>query len=105
MTLPDPSMTSELPTATQEDLARATSLKLQGQFDEVHNMTIRDKRSIFNILRAGCAVNENTFLPPFSLFVGEFCVWQILTEHARREEREGSGKARDEGASQSRGDP
>jgi len=71
----------------QEDLWRATRQKCQSQFDYVKSMRVRQKRSMFGILRAEPSLDVDTFLPHYGLTCGEFCVYQILTEHDRRESR------------------
>jgi hypothetical protein len=71
----------------QDDLWRATRKKCQSQFDYVNSMRVRHKRSMFGILRTEPSLNVDTFLPHYGLTCGEFCVYQILTEHDRRESR------------------
>jgi len=71
----------------QETLWEATRQKCQGQFDYVKSMRVRQKRNMFSILRTEPELNVDTFLPQYGLTCGEFCVYQILTEHDRRESR------------------
>jgi hypothetical protein len=52
-------------------------------------MQVRQKRSMFGILRSDPSLDVDTFLPQYGLTCGEFCVFQILTEHERRESRKG----------------
>jgi hypothetical protein len=70
-----------------QELWRATSRKCQSQFDYVKSMRVRQKRSMFGILRSEPSLDVDTFLPHYGLTCGEFCVFQILTEHDRRESR------------------
>lgn len=50
-------------------------------------MGVRQKRNMFSILRSEPQLTVDTFLPQYGLTCGEFCVYQILTEHDRRENR------------------
>ncbi len=86
-----------------QDLWRATRQKCQSQFDYVKGMRVRQKRSMFGILRSEPSLDVDTFLPQYGLTCGEFCVYQILTEHDRRESRKeedqcGRGQDRAPGA-------
>ena len=65
----------------------ATKAKHTGQFESVRDMRVRSKRNMFNILRTYPDLDVDTFMPAYGLHCGEFCVWQILTEHLRRETR------------------
>lgn len=69
------------------ELWRATRVKCLRQFEYVKSMGMRQKRSMFSILRAEPTADVDTFLPHYGLTCGEFCVYQILTEHERRENR------------------
>lgn len=71
----------------QEQLWRATKLKCLRQFEYVRSMGVRQKRNMFSILRSDPKLDVDTFLPTYGLTCGEFCVYQILTEHDRRESR------------------
>jgi hypothetical protein len=70
-----------------EVLWKATKDKYLGQFEYVKHMRVRSKRNLFCILRSYTKLDVDTFLPGYGLHCGEFCVWQILTEHSRREVR------------------
>jgi hypothetical protein len=48
-------------------------------FHIVENMTMKEKRVIFSILRKE-NVNHDTLLPEFGMTAGEFCVMQTLNE-------------------------
>jgi hypothetical protein len=61
------------------ELWRATRQKCQSQFDYVKAMRVRQKRSMFGILRSEPSLDVDTFLPQYGLTCGEFCVFQILT--------------------------
>lgn len=76
-----------------EALWTATKEKYLGQFEFVRQMRVRDKRSLFAILRKIEAVTPNTFLPCYGLHCGEFACFQLLAEHTRKE-----AKARGEAA-------
>ena len=69
----------------KEVLWKATKAKYTGQFEFVKNMRMRAKRNMFCILRSYPDLDVDTFLPAYGLHCGEFCVWQILTDHSRRE--------------------
>lgn len=71
----------------QADLWRATRLKCMRQFQHVKTMGMRQKRHMFSILRSEPGADVDVFLPHYGLTCGEFCVYQILTEHERRESR------------------
>ena len=76
----------------RHNFQQATAHKHRSQFLQVRRMSIRDKRTVFIVLRTE-NVTEDVFLPAFGLFVGEYCIWHILTEHARHEERQGQETA------------
>jgi hypothetical protein len=78
---------SELEMVDASVLCKATKVKYLGQFEYVKQMRVRSKRNLFCILRSYPDLNVDIFLPGYGLHCGEFCVWQILTEHSRREVR------------------
>jgi len=82
-----------------EALWTATKDKYQGQFEFVRQMRVRDKRTLFAILRKSEAVTANTFLPSYGLHCGEFACFQLLAEHTRKEAkgRTDGTEARSEG--------
>lgn len=71
-----------------QQLWLATWTKLQAQYTTVRSIGVREKRVIFSIMRSRdqAPVTADTFLPHVGLFVGEFCVWQILADSVRDEE-------------------
>ena len=73
-----------------EALWLATKEKYRGLFRSVLEMSVRDKRSLFFILRQQETVTTDTFIPAYGLHCGEFACFQILAEHARKETREAS---------------
>ena len=68
-----------------EALWTATKEKYMSQFEFVRLMRVRDKRSLFAILRKCGTVTPDTFLPSYGLHCGEFACFQLLAEHTRRE--------------------
>jgi hypothetical protein len=50
----------------------------------VSDLKIRDKRKIFQWMRETRNVSELYLLPAFGLTVGEFSVFQVLTESQRK---------------------
>lgn len=71
----------------QQELWQATKAKQRALFNHVKDMRMREKRSVFFILRSSDDLNVDTFMPAYGLHCGEFCVFKILGEHQRREER------------------
>ncbi len=69
----------------QAVLWNATKDKLTAQYSVVRDMGVRSKRTVFCILRNHPDVDVDTFLPEHGLHCGEFCVYQILTGHSRRD--------------------
>ena len=75
--------------ASMDELAlwRATKEKQRRLFELVLHMEIKDKRRLFNVVRAVSAPSVDTFLPSYGLHCGEFACFHILAEHARKEQR------------------
>jgi len=73
----------------QTELWKATKAKQQAFFHHVKGMRMREKRNVFYILRSNEGLSIDTFMPAYGLHCGEFCVFKILGEHQRREERRG----------------
>jgi hypothetical protein len=65
---------------------RCTADKYRSQFTVVKRMRVKSKRTLFYIMRSS-NINENVFLPAFGLFCGEFAVFQIICEHARKDSK------------------
>jgi len=53
----------------------------------VSQLRVKDKRLLFNLMRQP-GVDENTFFPKYGITAGEFAVWHILADTARRAKRE-----------------
>lgn len=76
--------------AEQEAVWRATKDKYESMFAYVKSMQVKDKRCLFTALRTHDAITVDTFFPLYGLSMGEFCVFQILTEHSRRDRKDGA---------------
>jgi hypothetical protein len=74
--------------ADAEALWIATKQKYQGLFKFVLEMSVKDKRNLFYILRQHESITPDTFIPAYGLHCGEFACFQILAEHVRKEMRE-----------------
>ena len=70
-------------------LNAATKEKYMRFFRFVQAMRVRQKRHLFYVLRHVSDVSTDTFLPAFGLHCGEFACFQILSEHSRKEGKEG----------------
>ena len=70
-----------------EELKSATKAKYLLFFRFVKNMRVRQKRSIFCVLRHLRSVCTDTFLPQFGIHCGEFAYFQILSEYLRKDEK------------------
>ena len=70
------------------DAARQKHLRL---FKSVQSMRVRQKRHLFQVLRNVPSVSVDTFLPEFGLHCGSFACFQILSEHSRKECKQGQG--------------
>jgi len=81
-----------------EALWTATKEKYQGQFEHVRRMRVRDKRSLFAILRKSDEISPDTFLPSYGMHCGEFACFQILAEHNRKEAKSRADAAMAPGA-------
>lgn len=69
-------------------LRHATKEKYLGLFSSVLGMSVKDKRSLFCILRQQKErASPDLFLPSYGLHCGEFACFQILSEYARKERR------------------
>ena len=69
-------------------LWEATKSKYDSMFAYVKAMQVKDKRCIFTALRTYEPVDVDTFFPAYGLSMGEFSVFQMLTEHSRRDKKE-----------------
>lgn len=45
----------------------------------IDSLTVKDKRTIFNIMRKTPNLSQDTFMPTFGFTTGEFAIWQILS--------------------------
>lgn len=70
------------------DLWDATKTKQVALFNYVKSMRMREKRNVFQILRSH-DLDVDTFMPAYGLHCGEFCVFKVLGEYQRREEKRG----------------
>ena len=68
----------------------ATKEKYESLFAFVKNMQVKDKRCLFTVLRNYDDIGVDTFLPAYGISMGDFCTFQILTEHSRRDKKEGT---------------
>ena len=66
----------------------ATKKKYDSLFVYVKNLQVKDKRSLFTVLRTQENIDVDMFLPVYGLHIGEFCLFQILTEHSRRDKKD-----------------
>ena len=58
----------------------ATYAKYAAMSTYVRNLSVRDKRAAFQVMRNFSGVTHNSLLPAWGITCGEFAVWQILTE-------------------------
>ena len=65
-----------------DDVNYCSWLKTNIAFAHLSNMTIRDRRLIFTLLRKENTVEES-FCPNIGLFMGEICVFATLCENKR----------------------
>ena len=63
----------------EETIYSATFTKYVALAKHVGNMSVRDKRAAFQIMRSAPNANHNTFMPHWCITCGEFAVWQILS--------------------------
>lgn len=56
----------------------------------IASLTIRERRTIFQLLRAHENVQGDLFLPEYGFTVGEFAVWHLLGEHRRKSRKKQS---------------
>lgn len=69
---------------TPEDLA-ATYRKFQAMRDSIARLRVRDKRSLFLLMRmAADNLSVDTFFPTYGFTAGEFAVGQVLSENNRK---------------------
>ena len=54
--------------------------------ESIGDIQIRDKRTIFQLLRSN--TDSNAFMPAYGFTSGAFCTWQILNEGKRVRKRE-----------------
>ena len=71
-----------------EAVLQATKDKYQRLYHTVSSMTVRQKRTLFLVLRKSEELSHDTFLPSYGLHCGEFACFQILSEHCRKEAKE-----------------
>lgn len=50
----------------------------------MERLRVRDKRHIFQMIRLHPNVSHDTFFPAYGFTVGEFSVWQVLSDNVRR---------------------
>ena len=72
----------------KELLWDATKRKYEATFSFVKGLQVKDKRNLFTVLRTHESIDVDTFLPTFGLHVGDFTLFQILTESSRRDKKE-----------------
>ena len=48
----------------------------------IHNLSVRDRRTIFTIAKTG-AMTPDVFLPHYGMTFGEFAVWYIIADNRR----------------------
>lgn len=67
----------------------------------IESLRVRDKRVIFQLMRANhCRVTQDSFLPHFGFTMGEFSTWYVLNDTSRKYEskrRPRGGAARQQG--------
>ena len=76
-------MTEDPPVEPCDPSYYPTYLKYSCLFTAVSNLSVRDKRKIFSLMRSG-ACDHNTFMLAHGMSLGEFCSMHILNEHARK---------------------
>lgn len=56
----------------------------------IDNIKMKEKRSIFQLIRTDQEIDHNTFLPRHGLTLGEFATFQVLKGQMPSHERDGS---------------
>lgn len=60
----------------------------------VFNLSIRDRRTIFHLIRAHrTALTPNTFFPAFGFTIAEFATWYALNESRKKKKKRKATKA------------
>ena len=63
----------------------STYQKIAVMRDAIAHLEVRDKRSIFLLMRtAADQLTVDTFFPAYGFTAGEFAVGQVLAEHSRK---------------------
>jgi len=65
----------------------ATKTKYERMLGYVKSLQIKDKRYLLAALRTSEPVDVDVFFPAYGLTMGEFCVFQALSEYSRRDKR------------------
>jgi len=55
--------------------------------NHVSNIRVKDKRAIFHLLRITPGITHDSLLPVYGFIVGEFAIWQVLKDSARKHAR------------------
>lgn len=71
----------------EESLTYPTWKKYKVLHTCISNLRVRDKRTIFNIMRNDENVSHDTFFPMFGFTGGEFAVMHMLSDGGRRKVR------------------
>jgi len=65
-------------------LRRNNFLKYNMIYEKINTMRVKDKRIIFGLMRSPQTVNADLFLPYYGFTLGDFAIFQILTENCRK---------------------
>lgn len=49
----------------------------------IEKLRVKDKRHLFHVMRKSDELTHNTFFPEYGITVGQFAIWQILSENKR----------------------
>ena len=60
-------------------------------YEHISRLRVKDKRLIFSMMRTRPDITHDMFLPQYGFTIGEFAIFQILTENSRKR----SNKAND----------
>ena len=70
----------------QNNTSLATYNKMINMQQAIANLRVRDKRSIFLLMRTADSLSPDTFFPLYGLTAGEFPVGHVLSENNRKSE-------------------
>lgn len=62
----------------------ATFEKVNGIKRAVASLKVKDKRSLFQIMRLTDDLNADTFFPQFGITAGQFAVFYVLVDNNRK---------------------